>query len=63
MYFRHAGRWQQVGRTFLRGDVRLQLDLEAHASSWQQTPVSASFANFVVTAPNDDCPPGDNPGG
>jgi hypothetical protein len=62
-FFQHSGQWRKLGSQAVSGEIWLGLTLGTNADLWQHVDVSAAFDNFVVTAPDADCPAGSDPRG
>jgi hypothetical protein len=62
-YILHNGQWRTLGAQTITGEIWIGMTLGAHSIDWQQSDVSAAFDNFVLTAPNADCPNGSDPRG
>jgi len=62
-FFLHDGRWRRLGSDALSGELSILLGLGSNGDLWQHVDVSAALDNFVVTAPDADCPAGSDPRG
>ena len=61
VFFQHQGKWTELGQTPVSGEIWIGISLVAPQQDWQQQDVSAAVDNFVLKAPNADCPAGSNP--
>jgi hypothetical protein len=62
-FFQHHGQWRKLGALAVSGEVWLEMTLGTNADLWQHVDVSAALDNFVVKAPDADCPAGSDPRG
>jgi hypothetical protein len=62
-FFMHDGQWRKLGSLAVSGEVWLGMTLGTNADLWQRVDVSAAPDNFVLTAPDADCPAGSDPRG
>jgi DNA-binding SARP family transcriptional activator len=60
-YFWHDGAWVRLARGTSRGSAVLALQAQANGDEFARVPVRVAFDNFVVEAPDADCPPGSDP--
>jgi DNA-binding SARP family transcriptional activator len=60
-YFWHHGQWQKLGAQRIAGEIWVGLSLGTFAERWRRMSVTATFDNFVLTAPDAVCPPGSDP--
>jgi DNA-binding SARP family transcriptional activator len=60
-YFLHHGQWRELGTERISGEIWIGMTLSSNSDEWQRMSVSPGFDNFVVTAPDADCPAGSDP--
>ena len=60
-YFWHRDQWHELGKLSISGEIWVGVSIWTFANLWQQQPVSAAFDNFVITAPDANCPTGSDP--
>lgn len=61
VYYWQSGRWKELGRTPLSGEVSLRIGLEGGQAGWQGQDVSAAISHFEVRARYIDCSTGPPP--
>ena len=60
-YFWYDGRWTRLAVGTSRGAAVLALQAQANGDEFARVPVRVAFDNFVVEAPDADCPAGADP--
>jgi DNA-binding SARP family transcriptional activator len=60
-YLWHHDQWKELSAQTISGEIWVGMTLSSSANYWQQMNVSASFDNFLLTAPNANCPAGSDP--
>jgi len=61
VFFLHHDQWKELGRIPISGQIWVGVSIGTFQKDWQQEDVSAAVDNFVLKAPDTDCPAGSDP--
>jgi DNA-binding SARP family transcriptional activator len=60
-FFRHHGQWRELDAQAISGEIWVGMMLGSNSDEWKQMAVSAGVDNFLLTAPDANCPAGCDP--